>query len=873
MPDRFFRIHIKTIKTFLNKSSESGSTLVNALIISSVVGLSMTMLLKDNLPRLFSQRSSTQAVIYNKIFISSVMDYIANQLSNNAHVNASFNIVAHPEDSSDLLDFDLLPKDKDTCDFKDHKVCNLERFFWSQAYATRPSDWDTSTPYPLAGKVLPLNSLEVEIKLSQLTGNHPIASQAELVRNCLDAIVIKIDRPRDAAGTSSSTLMIEVEAIYQSGCQGTAKSRAVYDFPARNLHNYSLIYVNDLDIDNLLVKEVNFFSPVYVDGDVNYKGKNKKISFNEPIHSNNGIFKTPESLDHSFVPLSLVDDDLLINTTNQIVKAGVKINLLRDKGFDYIFDKSADVTGNDYIRLCAAHNVITSEVEPTQNSTLNFLKVSNSEVTIGVGDSRSISGESTVYPNILSQLTFTLRGSSGIENGTIDLNPIASTRPAKYDLNIVDKPKVQAFKGEVDSLIDRLNSGNLGNLNEYIEHMRLSNTPSGESAQRCSDTPAENDYCLRDLDIVFIRNRIEKVSSDLQYLLSASAPKVTLEFSRVSDKADTSPYSNQVKVKIGTVNWQALKFDTNNILKKGSLNNYPIFSRTELVVSARGTANNLRGNHHVMSFNESNGMVDFNIQNCHNSGQNWKVCNLSNNDNVLRPVSTVNWAFTDEIIDHCASTGNSVPFPTWDIDLSPSTRASWMLNEPPLLPNGESQITFGSRTYPDFSSSGPGGWAGLYTVTADRCIISSNTRLLWGFYICRELVIQSGGELNIVGTIIARNIRSERDRVNWYNIWHPVAVSHLVSAGAIKPPNTCNNLKIGSDIGAYLADAKSAYSCSPVSLFRNAGFMENWTWNTLDPVRGFLSSDDDFTVNKILDDRGYQRTAVEIFRNDISLHH
>lgn len=185
--------------------------------------------------------------------------------------------------------------------------------------------------------------------------------------------------------------------------------------------------------------------------------------------------------------------------------------------------------------------------------------------------------------------------------------------------------------------------------------------------------------------------------------------------------------------------------------------------------------------------------------------------------------------------------GASFGLADWDVNYSAVTAASWSFAEPQaslVLSSSNSPAPPPLPGVPDLRF--------LVRSIVDDCTIQSSATLVTGFFLCRNLTIESRtSPLEIIGTmIIGQRLDVHPDAIKagitWRSIFHPEAVKRLrnPSIAILKPvsPYTCESTS--TPLWNPFADAtkrESDRTCSPLNLRERAN---PFSWTTVNPDCG-----------------------------------
>ncbi len=198
---------------------------------------------------------------------------------------------------------------------------------------------------------------------------------------------------------------------------------------------------------------------------------------------------------------------------------------------------------------------------------------------------------------------------------------------------------------------------------------------------------------------------------------------------------------------------------------------------------------------------------------------------------------------------------NGMGLADWDTDMSGSSSFSWnYANTPPgakVDSNDHStleQIVFG----PDLME---GHLASLTKSIVKKCTVNSNRSIVYGFYVCEELIIESRTEpLHMIGTFIVKKLVQDVNSpmpVSWYSIWDAKAADFILSDLNSGNPQCAAGNVVSKTFYDYLTDSSlpsRLRNCSALNLVNNGP--NNFTWTTVDPDIGIAQAGDTMTSQK-----------------------
>lgn len=212
----------------------------------------------------------------------------------------------------------------------------------------------------------------------------------------------------------------------------------------------------------------------------------------------------------------------------------------------------------------------------------------------------------------------------------------------------------------------------------------------------------------------------------------------------------------------------------------------------------------------------------------------------------------------------------------WDLDLSGSTAFSWIYQVEAMgvvienpKPEPLAELIFDeaqnfSRTTPSVS-------------IIDRCVVNSSTNFVFGFYVCKDLIIEERSSKNapmvhMVGSFIVENLKihpsANYSGVGFYSIWNDKGRAILEKYGKLKRVNSvAKDCSFAGEKAIWRGNVShemrdDLYACSPMKFVKEGP--RNFSWSTIDPETGLISGQPE-TTSKI---KGrYKRfTTHEVFR-------
>lgn len=254
--------------------------------------------------------------------------------------------------------------------------------------------------------------------------------------------------------------------------------------------------------------------------------------------------------------------------------------------------------------------------------------------------------------------------------------------------------------------------------------------------------------------------------------------------------------------------------------------------------------------------------------------------NYPDADKISYPTDGLSVAEAKKLDEVCDIDTTVIPPPSWDVSFTEHTQFSWLYN----VTNSGLTITDPSKVQPmpTYTFTNADMAVGNYQGVPNRsivkeCIVPSSLDLVFGFYVCETLRVQSRTRpLNFVGTFIVKNLNIDSSAlsngVNFYSIWSTGGVELLRANKHLRrekaATDDCVFDKPGWFTGLdedYLADYQT---CSPSKfLYQGAN---NFNWTTVDPEIGITDAKAQVTTQSKIANR-YRRYGVNVvwLRNGI----
>lgn len=227
---------------------------------------------------------------------------------------------------------------------------------------------------------------------------------------------------------------------------------------------------------------------------------------------------------------------------------------------------------------------------------------------------------------------------------------------------------------------------------------------------------------------------------------------------------------------------------------------------------------------------------------------------------------------SEELEEKCSGVPTNDNF-QWDISFTKNTLHSWMYDV------GGNGITLtGEMVMQDLytfneNNMYPGNAGGIPNQSiTKKCVIPSNVDFIFGFYACDELVIEGrSSRLTFVGTLLVNKFNISNTAINtgidFYNIWHPVAVEKLRKMNWLaRRDNEGNISKCKDDVTVWDKNLTNSQmydmkTCSPIHFVLEGP--NNYNWTTVDPEIGL--PDDGGIVTKSKIPNRYRRFNLQTY--------
>ncbi len=186
----------------------------------------------------------------------------------------------------------------------------------------------------------------------------------------------------------------------------------------------------------------------------------------------------------------------------------------------------------------------------------------------------------------------------------------------------------------------------------------------------------------------------------------------------------------------------------------------------------------------------------------------------------------------------------------WNQDMSSSTNFSWnyantqagaIIEE--ASHDNLPELNFQQSTPVETSIPAEGHALSHSKSVVNLCTVPANRKFVFGFYVCKKLVILPGrsGPLYMIGTFIVEEIEKTEETfpVHWHSVWDAKAGA-LILTEFKKGTSACAGLigKTWAQIISNPAMKETVKSCSAMDLVTNGP--NNFSWTTVDPDIGLI---------------------------------
>ncbi len=250
-----------------------------------------------------------------------------------------------------------------------------------------------------------------------------------------------------------------------------------------------------------------------------------------------------------------------------------------------------------------------------------------------------------------------------------------------------------------------------------------------------------------------------------------------------------------------------------------------------------------------------------------NSGliQNFMIGKNSSSDKYEKPsyvsslptsaTNAVDYAELDALCEEKRSAKTSQAFGSaaYDVDFSPTTRASWNFAGPETATVGQDPV-LATLTFDYTNATTPMNSSFQVRSIVGHCVITSSATFVTGFLACDKLTISSRTlPLRIIATIIAGKVEIHPDAfkagIVWSSIYHPQSTYELRSMGILKPLfggaaatdcSTASATNINNPIWHPKPSVQffsNRENCNVISLRAKA---DPFRWTTVDPDCGLV---------------------------------
>lgn len=748
---------------------------------------------------------------------------------------------------------------------------NLERFLWSKVALDGIRDryiakYNQSPPQEV-GMMNLSYSVPVE-RLSQLGETHPLnLILPSSVRKCFSSLAIDIQRPLNSSNyLKGDEVALHIFSKFISSgdssktCErinGDISSEAFVIFFPRTLNQFGVIKVGDLDISKIKGAKksagVHFWGDTYVQGDLSIPSSGyAPVDFKGTVRLGNGVIK--QGSKRYQVPMDGTVASKLHSgySTFGGLLGGVGLDGEPDEGLSYLFEGAYVYPTNSLLGKCIPRLKIKNSPSETRHARL-FAQGSGSNYTLAISSEDEFreysyyGDNNTGYyirqlPEETQNIKANFSGLSTADRPVLKLD-VSAGRSLKTSLLIGRNTEVALDMFDREAYIAQneldMNDSENEKVKELLENPapRLKLKFSTDRANRIDFTYEwENPNSL-----------VSKIYEDLRTVdLNFNAFDFAIEGSnnpvygnRTARSHFPGPNDTRVDNRlsiVSTVERIGPRHDGNYVLKGIDLEDSTGKSVSSWLSSS------LTEGWAPMKVGESTPPYDI----------------VTVNGRLVReyilPGLGISLATSKELDDLCNFDASATVTPEWDISFTQNTKFSWLYNvtSPGISILDPSNVKPVDEYVFDAASMSPGTYQGVPTFSmAKRCVVPSNISLVFGMYVCEELVVKERKDpLNFIGTFVVRNIQlsatSVSKGVNFYSIWNSHAIDILQKRGDLvrknKAPgdNKCVFDQPGWSPELDEAMVEDFQSCSPMKFIYYGA--NNFNWTTIDPEIGLPPS-------------------------------
>lgn len=740
---------------------------------------------------------------------------------------------------------------------------NLERLLWSKVAIDGIRDRYIAKYSGPPAQPIGLSAFSASIDINQLSNlgdNHPLnIILPKNVKSCFSSVSLDIRRPTNANSyIQGDEVALQItNTFHHNGesskiCERIGEdivTEALVVFFPRTLNQFALIKVGDFDLSTIkgtrLHRGVHFWGDTYIQGDMRIpKSGYVPVDFKGSIRLGNGIIR--QGADKYRVPADGTIETKLQSGYSSFggFLGGVGLDGEPDEGLSKIFDGSFSYPPNSLLGKCLPRLKIKNSPSETRNARL-FIKGSSTSYTLGLSSDDEFreysyfgDGNTGHYVRTLDEETrglkvnFNSRSSSDrpvmkLQIGTRDGTEAAVLvgRNSDFNVELFDREKFIAersldMSNSEDPIVRELQENPPPRLKLKFSTDRANRIDFAYELENSDSLKSEIYEGLRQIDLNFVVFDFAVEGSN-NYISGRRTARNHFP------GPNESGADNRISIKT-TVGRSEPKKDA------------PMYVKSVKIVDARGTE--------VSSWlgtAMTDGWAPMKV------GESTPPYNVTmSGRKYIIPEYGISLASSKELDELCDFDATAKVAPQWDISFTENTKFSWLYNvtAPGISITDPSNVKPVDEYTFSASSMAPGNYQGVPTFSmAKRCVVPSSISLVFGMYVCEELVIRERKEpLTFIGTIILKNLTISSSAisrgVDFFSLWNSRAIDMLQKRGDLirknKPPgeNACRFEQPGWSPNLDEATLEDFQNCSPMKFIYYGA--NNFNWTTVDPEIG-----------------------------------
>lgn len=744
---------------------------------------------------------------------------------------------------------------------------NLERLLWSNVAidGIRERFIAKYTAPPTQSIGLSNISTAISIdKLADLGDAHPLnLILPKNVKGCFSHVSINIKKPNNATSyLQGDEVALHISTkFHHNGTSSTICNRIGSDiategfvvFFPRTLNQFGLIKSGDFDLSTIKGPKnsggVHFWGDTYIQGDILIPRNGKApVDFKGQVRLGNGIIR--QGTEKYKVPADGTIQTKLQSgyTTFGGFLGGVGLDGEPDDGLSKLFDGSFSYPSNSLLGKCLPRLKVKNSPAETRNARL-FAKGSGTSYTLALSSEDEFreysyfgDGKTNYFVRAIEEDTHGIK--VNYTSRSLDEKPIMKVdisagsavgtslligRNTSVELDLFDREKFIT-----DNKIDMSDS-----TNELTKELESNPAPrlilkfSTDRANRVefnyilenSDSLKSDIYeSLRKIDLKFVA---------FDFAIEGSNNPIT---GRRSARSHFPGPNDEHATNIMTIKTTVARTDPKPDSPKYIRSIKTLDSRGDEISSWQGATT-------------TDGWAPL------KQGESDPPYNLSmGSRKFIIPEYGISLASSKELDELCDFDATAKVAPQWDISFTENTKFSWLYNvtAPGISIADPSNVKPVDEYIFTSASMEPGTYQGVPTFSmAKRCIVPSNISLVFGMYVCEQLVIKDRRDpLTFIGTYIVNDISfsssSVSRGVNFYSLWNSKAIDILQKRGDLvrknKPAgsNACIFDQPGWSPNLDEATLEDFQNCSPMKFIYYGA--NNFNWTTVDPEIGLPPS-------------------------------